>query len=477
MRIALIDDGIEPSHLPDGMVACDLSVHEDCVVRARPLEERILTDHGTTCARIIAKYSPQAEFCSLRVFHRERLRTSCDQLVCALSWCLSQRVPLVHLSVGSSLLSDYPRIRPVIARMLRQGQVVVAACSNSVPYSMPARLGGVLGVVGDGSLSGFSYAASYSMGGALLIASSRHVLEQGSGIGATTPVSNSYAAPTVTAAVCNILSQHPPFSMTMPRLYEEMTKDTGPLRFPRPDFIEDAVVLNPGGRPLLRDRFFFNCVAEYASEESWVDSASWSHSLVYIPPRGPSCRSRVPELFFERASSFASLLYCGLLPRDFDSAARGRLIWTEDDLGTTESQDSDAEPPETPVVYILGEGTEAVDVTCRLRDQFVKDEYQCACLCDHPFSYLYGLTQVPSSVPPRVAVADAAKRYDPEVILCCLSSVGHGFSLSEDEYGIVLLRRGSTQAGRLSQNQWGMPFDFREADLDRLYQEICRYFS
>lgn len=482
MRIALIDDGIEPSYLPNDKVLCDLSVREDGLVRARPPEERILTDHGTTCARIIAKYAPKAEFCSLRVFHHERLRASCDQLVSALSWCLAQRVPLVHMSVGSSLLNDCPKIRPMVARMLRQGQIVVAACSNAAPYSMPACLGGVIGVDADASLAGFSYVASQSWGGAVLSASSRHAFELAPGSAFTTPVSNSYAAPTVTAAACNILSKRAPFSLSMPRLYEEMTKDAEALRFPRPDFIEDAVVLNPGGHPLLKDHFFFSCLHEYTSEESWVDSGSWDHNLVYLPPRAPFHPSYLPGLFFERASPFASLLYGGPLPPGFEPAARDRLIWSEDTpSGAAEPPNGDARPPAPPVVYVLGGGTEPVDVTCRLRDRFVKDEYQCACLCDHPFSYLYGLSYIPRTATAPVAianaVADAAKRHDPDVILCCLSSAERRLSVSEDEYEVVFAGPGSAQAGSLSPNQWVAPLNFGESDLDELYQEICRYFS
>ena len=140
MLIALIDDGIETSLYPNIRVKYDLSVGEDCIVRNRDAEERIITDHGTTCARTIAKYAPHAEFCSLRIFHKQELRASCAQLVAAMEWCLVARIPIVHMSLGSSQPSDYKKIRSIVARMIQQRQIIVAACSNSEVYSVPARI-------------------------------------------------------------------------------------------------------------------------------------------------------------------------------------------------------------------------------------------------------------------------------------------------------------------------------------------------
>jgi len=113
-----------------------------------------------------------------------------------------------------------------------------------------------------------------------------------------------------------------------------------------------------------------------------------------------------------------------------------------------------------------------------LRDRFVKDEYQCACLCDHPFSYLYGLLPIPQAATVLVGIADAAERYNPDMVLCCLSSARHCHLLSEeDEYEVVFASPGSSQAGLLSPNRWAMPLDFTKSDVDGLYQEICRHFT
>ena len=69
-------------------------------------------------------------FISINIFGQRELETKCDRLVAALEWCRIKKVPLIHMSVGTRQLSDYDKVRTVIARMLQQGQIIVAAGSN-----------------------------------------------------------------------------------------------------------------------------------------------------------------------------------------------------------------------------------------------------------------------------------------------------------------------------------------------------------
>ena len=81
MLIAIIDDGIITSFLNDIDLAHDLSVGLDGSISNRRESETILSDHGTSCAAIILKYTENATFCSLRIFHDEKLKTSADALI------------------------------------------------------------------------------------------------------------------------------------------------------------------------------------------------------------------------------------------------------------------------------------------------------------------------------------------------------------------------------------------------------------
>jgi hypothetical protein len=219
MIIALIDDGIDNNLYPELHLTYDLSVEDD-EVKLRDPKDRILTDHGTTCARIISKYAPSAEFYSLRIFHREKLTSSCEKLISALEWCLNSTIPIIHMSIGSSYMSDYKKMRSLIKKILCQNQVVVAAYSNSQEYtSTPACIKGVFGVISDHNLQDNMYYFSKKRSERYTIyASSQHILTSLSGIVTITQNTNSYAAPTVTSSVHNVLNNYAPLSLKVEQI-------------------------------------------------------------------------------------------------------------------------------------------------------------------------------------------------------------------------------------------------------------------
>lgn len=154
MLIAVIDDGIDPHRLsePERLIE-DLIVDDGAEeIRERVRNDAIIAFHGTTCARIIERYAAEARFISLCIFQDRSLKTNCRKLIMALEWCLKRKIPLIHMSVGTRRLSDYGKLRRTVARVLQQGQIIVAAKSNDGSYTMPACLGGVIGVKADRNL-------------------------------------------------------------------------------------------------------------------------------------------------------------------------------------------------------------------------------------------------------------------------------------------------------------------------------------
>lgn len=225
MLIALIDDGIDYNSYPEIHLKHDLLVEDDNV-KLRNSTDRILTSHGTTCARIIAKYAPSVEFCSLRIFHKEKLISSCSKLITALKWCVNSRIPIIHMSIGSSYMSDYTKMRPLIVKMLHQNQVVVAAYSNSQAYSsVPACIRGVFGVVADSNLENNLYYFSNKRSERYEVyASSHHILISLSGKVTITQNTNSYAAPTLTSHIHNLLNNYELLSLTVSQVYKLLLK-------------------------------------------------------------------------------------------------------------------------------------------------------------------------------------------------------------------------------------------------------------
>jgi hypothetical protein len=124
------------------------------------------------------------------------------------------------MSIGSSYMSDYKKMRSLIKKILCQNQVVVAAYSNSQEYtSTPACIKGVFGVISDHNLQDNMYYFSKKRSERYTIyASSQHILTSLSGIVTITQNTNSYAAPTVTSSVHNVLNNYAPLSLKVEQI-------------------------------------------------------------------------------------------------------------------------------------------------------------------------------------------------------------------------------------------------------------------
>ena len=285
MLIALLDDGIDLRRCPDIRLREDLSVQPDGTIRPRRAEEIIRTSHGTTCAQIIHSYAPEAEFCSLAIFLQPKLRTSPTQLLAALDWCLEKKIPLVHMSAGTTQLCDQEPIRRQIAKMIQQGQTIVAARSNDAGrYTVPACCAGVLGVAADPELTGDQfYVLDAIPDDVQIFASSRHDLSAYPWGKAETVVSNSYAAPTVTAKIHEVLSNG---WKSIPELYRALAKGTVSMARMRPDFLSSALVFDPEHSIKTPELIDFQVLGMFDNEADFLAATERNQraSAVLAPP-------------------------------------------------------------------------------------------------------------------------------------------------------------------------------------------------
>lgn len=199
MRVALIDSGIRANLLKHAKVIENLWVDISGKIQPCSNDMRIVTSHATTCAQIIEAYVEDVDFYSLQIFTDISERSTCQQLLSALEWCFVNKVPVVHMSIGTTNLLDLQALRKMVARMLGQGQILVAAYSNSSLLSYPADFSGVFGVSASPKMEGFQFAADDNRKDTNFLASSRHCIETQFGNIQQTPLANSFAAPTVTA--------------------------------------------------------------------------------------------------------------------------------------------------------------------------------------------------------------------------------------------------------------------------------------
>lgn len=439
MLIALLDDGLDPCFVPKEKIACDLCVGEDGSIRERSGEDVFLTHHGSIVANIILQYAPDTVFCSLRIFYDDALSATRTQLEAGLNWCLRNRIPVVHLSAGTKNLADYGSLRPIVARMVLQGQILVAAHSNSEGYCMPACFSGVFCVRADASMNGFSYAPDMQENGMAFRASSRH----GKICGEDTVLANSYAAPTVTAALCLNYEEYSSARNRGQVLYRKLTGKEP--RYRTPDFAENALVVNRSGTELAKEAFFFGrheSPAQAASagaegQDSLGCGAedSLKKVLVWIPEKQGDPQEEEWLIQAAKRENIAGILYCGSLSRKSDMKLRDYLVWTENDvqeIGVSETGAPTAVEPEiekpkirkqepcmVPLVMIVGERGRAVRFAIALQKCFLREKYACVCASDIPMCYLYGMHAVSSGVFGKRELSVVQRNLQPDLILCC----------------------------------------------------------
>ena len=482
MLIALIDDGINAAVCPEVNIQYDFVVDKDGTVADRSIHDSILTDHGTTCAKIIAKYATNATFCSLRIFDavaiddtgKAGLRTSCERLAAALTWCCNARIPLVHISAGTNLLSDQAKIRPIIARMIWQRQIIVAACSNRDEYSIPSCLGGVLGVVANSDMANNEYRIVYGRDGCHEIrASSRHTLSFHFGENFVTHVSNSYAAPTITAAVYNVLLKHEPCTLSVSQVFRLLAVKTLTPRWAMPDFIQDAYIINPSGERPLKKHLFFNCREEYATIEEWKRNATLNLDLVYLNSED-HCSVEVFSYLYKYKDMYAGLLFGGIVPRGI-TLAQSNMVWSENTYYDRYQQsDNDQSNTDCPIIRIYGKSFVALDLLCHLKNLFFQDGYECACVSNAPFAYLYGVEYVPNEIDSTRVEEYVRRKYRPDILLVGISAQGKSNTQFSGKCAVVLsdgIRNSKTI-------QWHAPnSSIREDSLLPLYDEIKLFFE
>ena len=426
MKIALLDDGIELSHCPGLNLCADPIVDPTGHIRTRTMDEKIYTDHGTTCAQIIHSYVPDAELCSLQIFSGGTLRADLRQLLAALGWCIDNHIPLVHLSAGSTKLSDYSQIREIVYRMLSGGQFLVAAQSNHPDrYTLPACLNGVFGVTADPTLSDLSYRIDEysSPGGAKIYASSSHKLNDCESNSYKTQITNSYAAPTITARLYQILDEKEGKTDTLYGIYSKLVgKRKVSLHSMYPDFLVSAIVFDPQNTLILQEcldftplyilndySIFFRKVCEHPTAP-----------VLLIPPI-PS------ETVFLRKLCSLSQNRLGVAYAGHCQALSSFpcLTWHEGDRDVLFSK-----LPlynqfcfKTPVVQIESCNDDAIKFICQLRKMLVADGIESLMVSDISKSYLYGIEYLPKERNFLSLLTHFSHIYQPDIVVCAFSKL------------------------------------------------------
>lgn len=210
-QIAIIDNGVSALTIPDLCFDMRYDACKGIVPNHEPVSPY---SHGSICAAIIRKYAPFAKLGSIRVL-AENGRGELSALLCALEWCATSGVQIIHLSAGSVQASDIPALRQTVDKAVSLGCTIVSACKNGRNVSFPASFSNVIGVRADPDLTGCEYHANTSPGNWInFSAGSNHELRLAEGFPLySTPAANSFAAPVITAQLIRIHPRLQPYSI------------------------------------------------------------------------------------------------------------------------------------------------------------------------------------------------------------------------------------------------------------------------
>lgn len=216
MEVAIIDDGIDSMYFPIiGNLIFDLKFGLDGSITQRNISQGRIEgkpglSHGTIVAAIIRKHALTVKLGSLKILEKNG-KSSVAQLISALLWCYNNNIKLIHMSLGSKRLVDYYKLYSIINKLYKKGCILVAATSNLSQFSVPACFSCVISVNTDSNidLTNELYSAGkIELDGVDFIASSKHFLYDYTNNMYFPPICNSFAAPYITAKMCNLLEKN-----------------------------------------------------------------------------------------------------------------------------------------------------------------------------------------------------------------------------------------------------------------------------
>lgn len=209
-KIAIIDDGVCEDFFNTELEEKIEITYDNKIIKQTsfaPLEP----NHGSICAGIIKKYSPNAPIISIKLLNNDG-RGELKQLVKAIQWCISKDIKIINLSLGTTYYEDSFELRRIVKMAVKKGIIIIAACSNEGRITYPSCFSDVIGVKTDifNTVNEGEYVYnSYPNDGIEITTTGIHKLILKDGTAYFTKPFNSYATPFITAKVYGIVSDNP----------------------------------------------------------------------------------------------------------------------------------------------------------------------------------------------------------------------------------------------------------------------------
>lgn len=107
--------------------------------------------HGTIVAKMLENYATDYQIVSIQLLEDWFVQRKCSTslLIKALEFCTQINIDVVHISLGTTRLSESQKMSEHIYRLTQSGIPIIAACSNDFYRTIPAAFPNVFGVISD----------------------------------------------------------------------------------------------------------------------------------------------------------------------------------------------------------------------------------------------------------------------------------------------------------------------------------------
>ena len=442
MVIAIIDDGVSPYSIPNLL----FSLHVDECGLVCTFKEYIdSTSHGSICASIIQKYTPNAQIGSIKILDNETKKGDCDKLEKAIYWCINNNVKIIHLSLGTISASDHSSLLKAVNDAYKYGIIIISACKNGSHSSYPASFSNVIGVQCDRKLKDNSYYAhSPNFHGIDFFASASHEIKElkSTPYQGITPICNSYAAPVITAKVYEILENFP--SMTLDQIKDGLNKSSKifiplyqPFLYKQTDWIDSVKILSIGNFPISLNSIYYWKIKDvtFLDTESEIrnilNSTLGTEPIALYNIHTSNVESMITEnihplIFFNRVNTAALKNYTKriFVPTIIDDYATKKIVNNERPIiAVIQSLNISTQP----VYALLNKMFEQKDFHTLLFSEFSIDILLGAVYIDNAQLYQYSCINMATQLNTELLIVHSClenlQTLNPDIILCNSSLV------------------------------------------------------
>lgn len=204
IHIALLDTRVYPEYYASTSLIHQIDFNDT------PPSSGVSLNHGTICLGILSQKSlslgAEIVVSSLEILSEDNVGDT-ESLISAITWCEQNNVDVVNISLGSTAVHEFQRIREKVNHAYyKHGIIFVCAASNQSKLSYPAALKTVIGVNTRKDMDEDAIEFCFDQDlGIDITACSEHFLSDKLVI-TKTFCFNSYAAPLVTIMVAKALS-------------------------------------------------------------------------------------------------------------------------------------------------------------------------------------------------------------------------------------------------------------------------------